>query len=77
MAGDFKRRSDGTYRVRWRVTDIPTEQYKITANYAAFLDPVTSKVSISGKLKGAGNQLLGSGLCNDLKKCLIGRITGS
>ena len=77
VSGDLKRRADGTYRVRWRVTDIPTVQYKITASYTAVLDPVTSKVSISGKLEGAGNQLRGTGLCTDLEKSQIGRITGS
>ena len=77
LAGDLKQRSDGTYRVRWRVTDIPTVQHKITASYTAILDPVASKVRISGKLKGASNQLRGTGPCSNLETSQIGLIIGS
>lgn len=77
LAGELGIRGDGTYLVSWRVSDISTREYKVTASYTPVLAPKTSQINIYGRFWAALVQSRGTGSCRDLESSQIGRIIGS
>ena len=58
-----RQRSDGSYVLTWRVSNIPARPSPATVGYRAVLNEARTQVTVTGTLRGVLNSINGQGRC--------------